>query len=134
MIWIDFNMASTAAEACSWMTDESAELTLLMAWTSDLQSQMMIAEAHDEMEDSHWMASLRAAFSAWRELLWVPMGACHSWTRSSWLRTTKPAPPSSIPSRTEPYVMIWKSAGEWRLGFEAKGLSSGMVAFSCQLV
>ena len=68
-ISIDFDMASTAAETCSWMTDESAELVLLTTWTSDLQSQMMIAEAHDEMEDGHWMASLRAAFSAWKELL-----------------------------------------------------------------
>ena len=67
-------MANSAAEACSWMTDESAELALLTAWTSDLQSQMMIAEAHNEMEDSHWMAFLRAAFSAWKELLLVPAG------------------------------------------------------------
>ena len=52
------------------MTDESAELALLTTWTSGLQPQMMIAEAHDEMEDSHRMASLRAAFSAWKELLW----------------------------------------------------------------
>ena len=51
MIRIDFIMASTAAEACSWMTDESAELALLTTWTCDLQSQMMMAEAHDEMED-----------------------------------------------------------------------------------
>ena len=27
----------------------------------------MVAEAHDEMEDSHWMASLRSAFSARKE-------------------------------------------------------------------
>ena len=54
------------------MTDESAELALLTAWTSDLQSQMMIAESHNEMEDSPWMASLRAAFSAWKELIRVP--------------------------------------------------------------
>ena len=72
---------------------------------------MMIAEAHDEMEDSHWMASLRVAFSGWKELLWVTVGACHSWTRSFWLMTTKPVTPSSISSRTEPFVMIWKSAG-----------------------
>ena len=26
MVRIDFDMASTAATACSWMTDESAEL------------------------------------------------------------------------------------------------------------
>ena len=56
MIRIDFDMASTAAEACSRMTDESAESALLTGWTSDLQSQMMIAEAHYEMEDIHWMA------------------------------------------------------------------------------
>ena len=80
---IDFDMASTAAEACSWMTDESAELALLTAWASGLQSQMMIVEAHDEMEDSHLMASSRAVFSAWKELLRWPAGACHSWMRSS---------------------------------------------------
>ena len=57
------------------------------------------------------MASLRAAFSSWKELQWVPMGACHSWTRSSWLRTAKPALPSLIPSQTEPSVKFWKSAG-----------------------
>ena len=44
---IDYDMASTAAEACSWMTNESSELALLMAGTDDLLSQMMIAEAHD---------------------------------------------------------------------------------------
>ena len=57
------------------------------------------------------MASLRAAFSSWKELLWVPMGGCHSWTRSSWLMTTKLALPSPIPSQTEPSVKIWKSSG-----------------------
>ena len=46
------------------MTDVSAELALLTALFSDLQSQMMIAEAHDELEDSLWMAFLRAVFSA----------------------------------------------------------------------
>ena len=106
-------MVSTAAEACSWMTDESA---LLTAWTSDLQTLMMIAETHDETGNSHWMASLRATFSTWKELLWVPVGACHSWTRKSWLRTTKLALPSSIPSKTEPSVKIWKSTG----GMEAR--------------
>ena len=116
MIRIDLDMTSTAAEASSWMTDESAEFALLASWTSDLQSQMMIAEAHDEMEDSYWMASLRAIFSAWKELLWVSMGACHSWMRSSWLKTTKPAPSSSILSGTESSVKIWKSAG----GMEAR--------------
>ena len=64
MIGIDFDMVSTATEACCWMTDESAEVALLTAWASDLQSQMMIDEAHDEIEDGHWMASLRAPFSA----------------------------------------------------------------------
>ena len=112
-------MASTAAEVCSWMTDESAELALQTALTGDLQSQMMIAEAHDEMDVSQWMFSLSAAFSAWKERLLVPVGACHSWTRSSWLSTIKPAPPSLISSRTEPFVNIWKSAG----GMEARVLS-----------
>ena len=42
----------------------------------------MITEAHDDMEKSHWMASLRVTFSAWKELLWVPMRACHSWTEN----------------------------------------------------
>ena len=50
------------------MTDESAELSLLTARTSELHSQMMIDEAHDEIENSHWMASLRLAFSARKEL------------------------------------------------------------------
>ena len=50
---------------------------------------MMMAEPNDEM-DRHWMAALRAAFSAWMELQWVTVGACHSWTRSPWLRTTNP--------------------------------------------
>ena len=71
----------------------------------------MIADAHDEMEDNHWMASLMVAFSAWKELLLVPMGACHLWTRSSWLRTTKPALPFSILSQTELSVKIWKCVG-----------------------
>ena len=66
-IRMDFDIASTAA--CSRMSDESAELALLTAWATDLQSQMMIAEAHGEMEDSHWMTSLWAAFFAWKELL-----------------------------------------------------------------
>ena len=34
---------------------------------------MMVAEAHDEMEDSHCMDYLRVAFSAWMELLRVPL-------------------------------------------------------------
>ena len=38
------------------MTDDSADLALLTAWSNDLQSQMMIAEAHDDKEDRHWMA------------------------------------------------------------------------------
>ena len=95
---------------------------------------MTIAEAHDEMEDSHWMASLRAAFSTWKELLWVPVGACNLLTRSSLLRSTMPSPPSSIPSQAEPSVKIWKSSGGWRQRSEVKGLSAGMVTFSCQLV
>ena len=82
MIRIDFDMASTAAEACSWMTEESAELALLTAWNNDFQSKMMIAEAYDG-KDSHWIACLRAAFSAWKELLREPVGACHSWMKSS---------------------------------------------------
>ena len=52
------------------MTYESAELALLTALSSDLQSQMIISEAYDEMDDSLRMAFLRAAFSAWKELLW----------------------------------------------------------------
>ena len=36
---------------------------------------MTIAEARDEMVDSHWMASLRAAISAWMELLWGARGS-----------------------------------------------------------
>ena len=74
-------MARTVAEACGLMTDESAELAelaLLTTRTSDLHSQMMIVQAHDEMGNSYWMASLRAAFSAIKELPFVPMGACHS--------------------------------------------------------
>ena len=82
------------------MIDESADIALLTAITSDLQSHMMIYEVHDEMEGSRWMACLRSAFYAWKELLLEPVGACHSWTRPSWLWTTKPAPSSSIPSRT----------------------------------
>ena len=53
MIRIDIDMARTAAEACGWMSDVSAKIASLMACTSDLQSQLMIAEAHDDMEDSH---------------------------------------------------------------------------------
>ena len=44
---IDFDIASTAAEACRWMIGESDELALLTGLTSDLQTQMIIAEAHD---------------------------------------------------------------------------------------
>ena len=101
-------MASTADEARNWTMDESAEITSLPGPVTRSQK--------DDMEDNHWMLSLRAAFSAWKEPLWVPVGACHWWTRSSWLRTTTPVPPSSIPSRTEPSVKIWKSAG----GMEAR--------------
>ena len=108
-IWMDFPIGSTAAY--SWMTVESAELMLLTAWTSDLLSQMMIAEAHYEMEDCHWMGFLRAAFSAWKSLLRVSVAACHSWTRSSWLRTTKPAPSFSIAFQAEPSGKMWKSVG-----------------------
>ena len=60
----------------------------LLAWTSDLQWQMTIAVAHDNMEDSHCMASLSSAFYAWKELIWVHVEARHSRTRSSWLRIT----------------------------------------------
>ena len=102
-IRIDFDMTSTVAAACSWMTDKSAELALLIDWTIDLQLQIMAAETDNEMEDSNWMASLMAAFSAWNELLWEPERACHSWMRS-WLRTTEPALLSLISSRTEPSV------------------------------
>ena len=45
------------------MSDQLTELALLTAGTSDSQSQMMVAEVHDEMEDSYWMASLRASLS-----------------------------------------------------------------------
>ena len=58
------------------MTDKLTELALLTACTNDFQSQMMVAEANDEMEDSHWMASLRTAFSALKELQWEIAGAC----------------------------------------------------------
>ena len=108
-IRINFDFASTAADACSLMTDESAELALLTDWTSDLQSLMIIAEAHDEMDDGHWMASSSEAFSAWKDLIWVDFVACHTWTWSPWLSTNKPAPPSSIPSWTKPSA---KSARE----------------------
>ena len=60
-------MATNAAAARIWMSDGSAMLALLTEGTSDLQPQMMIAEAYDKMEDGHWMASLRAAFSALEE-------------------------------------------------------------------
>ena len=80
----------------------------------------MIAEANDEMVDSHWMAYLSAELSALTGIPWVPVGACHTWTRSTRLRTTKPAPPFTIQPRTELRVNIWKSAGGWRQGFEAK--------------
>ena len=66
---------------------------------------------HCKMEDSHWMASLREALYAWKKLLGLLVGACHLWTRSSWMRTTNSAPPSSITPRTEPSVKIWKSSG-----------------------
>ena len=93
----------------------------------------MGAEDHDEMEDSHWMASMRVAFSARNELLWVPVGACHSWMRSSLLRTTKPAPPSSIPPRTEPSTMIngmlltERRSWSQNLGIEMEKLSAAPV-------
>ena len=63
------------------------------------------------MDDSQWIDSLWAEFSAWKELLCAPVVAFHHRTRSSLMRTTKPAPapPSTIPSRTEPYVKIWMS-------------------------
>ena len=54
-IGIDFDIVGITAASCSSMTDILTELVLLTAFTIDLQSQMMIAEAHDEMEDSHWM-------------------------------------------------------------------------------
>ena len=39
-----------------------------MASAIDLQAQIMVAEAHCEMADSHYVTSLRAALSAWMEL------------------------------------------------------------------
>ena len=76
-----------------------------------MHSQMMIAEAHVEMGDSHWMASLKAAFSARKKLRWVIMGACHTWTRSSRLRTTKP---TLISNRTicEDLEVRWENGGK----------------------
>ena len=94
----------------------------------------MIAEAHEEMEDSHWMTSLSAAFSAWKQLLPMPAGACHTWTMYSLLRTSKPASPSSIPPLTEPSVKMWTFAGGWWQGADARGFSAGMATFSCRLV
>ena len=81
---------------------------------------MMIAEAHVEMEDSHWVVSLRAAFSMWKELPRENAGACHSWMRlfDRGLVGRHHRPPF----RTELFVKMWKSAGEWRQGFEAKRL------------
>ena len=38
------------------MTNESAELALLIAGNNDLQSQMMATEAHDKILDGQWMA------------------------------------------------------------------------------
>ena len=60
---INFDMTSTAAAACCLMTDESAKLALLTACKSDLLTQM-IAEVHDDLVDSHWIAFLRSALSA----------------------------------------------------------------------
>ena len=65
------------------MTDDSSELALLTARTSDLLSQMMLAEAQNELEVGHFMVSFMASLSAWKELLLVPAGAYHSMTRSS---------------------------------------------------
>ena len=67
---MDFDIASTAA--CSWIKDKSSELAFLMTQACDFQSQMMILKAHDEMEDSHCMASLNLVFSTWKELPRVP--------------------------------------------------------------
>ena len=114
-IWIYCDMASCAADTSRWMIDVTAELSMLTAWTSYLQAHMTTDEANDEMQHSHWMALLRAAITVWKEVLRVTVLKCHSWTRSSWMRTTKPAPPSSISTRTELAVKHFKSAGGMEL-------------------
>ena len=120
-------MASTAAEHYGWMTDESAESMLLTARTSDLLSQMMIAEAHDEMEDGLFEGVLPCQDGA-------NIGVRGSMPLVDVMaKDYQTIPASSIPSRTEPYVKIWKFAGG-RQGHDAKYLSGGMVMFSCQLV
>ena len=65
---------------------------------------------------------------------WVTEGACHSWTRSSFLQTVKPAPLPSIPLRTESSEKIWMPAGGKRVWLEAKGPSFGMGTFTCEVL
>ena len=98
------DIASNSAASCSWRIVESAELELLMASAIDLQAQIMVVEAHCEMADSHYVASLRAAFSAWMELQREWAGECYLSMKSLRLRTTKPAPPDTNVSRTEQSV------------------------------
>ena len=45
---------------------------------SDLRSLIVVVDAHEELEDCHWFASMRVAFSAWKEILLDPAGVCHS--------------------------------------------------------
>ena len=93
----------------------------------------MVAEAHCEMADSHYVASLRAAFSAWMELQREWAGECYLSMKSSRLRTTKPTPPDTNLSRTEQSVKLRISVGDWRQALEAKGLSTWMATFSYRL-
>ena len=48
-----------------------------IAKTIDLQSHVIIADVHGTVV-SQRKSSARASLSEWKDLLWEPVGACHS--------------------------------------------------------
>ena len=117
------------------MTDESSELALPMDIASDLQPQTMVAEVHDEMEDGHWMASMVTAFSAWKELLRMPIGSMPLVDEVILAEDyqTGTAILYSISNRTicEDLEVRWWDEGK---GTKRMDIPAGMVTFSSQLV
>lgn len=71
----------------------------------------MEAEDQSSFCSSQVMAAIKAVFSAWKELLKVPVGACQEWISVLPLQTITPAPPFSVPLRVEPSVKMCKSVG-----------------------
>ncbi len=78
--------------------------------TSDLQTHMSRALCQSSYYSSHAIAACIAVFSAWKELLWAPVGACHRWIIAPPAMMIRPAPPFDVPSIVEPSVNSRRSA------------------------